>query len=86
MGGVRADVTMAYDTLSTYTTLFKDGARKQKRRIERRISNGTRPFQLNMTIHVLRQIARADRFARVLTRAIAHVKRKGLCMCHAKIL
>ena len=44
-------VTSACDTLLTYTALFKDGARKQKRRIERRIFYGTRPFQLNMTFH-----------------------------------
>ena len=46
------------------------GACRHKRRIERRIFYGTRPFQLNTTF----------RSARVLTRAhaIAHVKRKGL--------
>ena len=40
LGGVWAVVTNACDTLLTFTALFKDGARKQKGRIERRISNG----------------------------------------------
>ena len=52
MGGIRSIVTSACDPLLTYTALFKDDAHKQKRRIERSISNGTRPFQLNMIFHV----------------------------------
>ena len=37
LGGLRAIVISVCDTLLTYTALFKDGARKHKRRIERRI-------------------------------------------------
>ena len=47
----RRNQRLRYAIILTYTALFKDGARKQKRRIERRISNGTRPFQLNMTFY-----------------------------------
>ena len=37
LGGLRVVVIGDCDTLLTYTALFKDGARKHKRRIERRI-------------------------------------------------
>ena len=50
-GGLWDVVISACDTLLTHTVLFKDGARKHKRRIERRIFCGTRPFGLNMTFH-----------------------------------
>ena len=35
-------------------------------------------FSAEYDFSCVRQIARADRFVRVLTHAIAHVKRKGL--------
>ena len=53
--------------LLTYTALFKDGASKQKQRIERRISNGTRPNSAEYDFSCVQQIARTDRFVRVLT-------------------
>ena len=81
MGGLRAVVISAYDTLLTYTALFKDGARKHKRRLKEEYSmNKTFSAEYDFLCVRQLQIACTDRFARVLmhVRAIARVKQKGL--------
>ena len=60
LGGLRALTISTCDTLLTYTMLFKDGARKKKRRIERRIFYGTRLFSAECDFSHVRQIAHID--------------------------
>ena len=52
LGSLQAVVINACDMLLTYTALFKDGARKHKRRIERRIFYEQDLFGPNMTFCV----------------------------------